>query len=92
MTYTCPSAIKSQVPHLGCWQGLVPSEFEEPESCCTLTSFFLREDPVLLTKLKRDFFLGVVVVILLPKPEVDSEDEKLLEAESVVSTLKVFDY
>ena len=53
-------------------------------SCWTLTSFFLSEEPVLWTKLKRDFFLGGADCVL-PTPEEDSVDEKLLDADNVGS-------
>ena len=47
-----------QVPHFDWLQRLVPVGIEDElwASCWTLTSFFLSEEPVLLTKLKRDFF------------------------------------
>ena len=53
-------------------------------SCWTLTSFFLSEEPVLWTKLKSDFFLGGADCVL-PSPEDDSVDEKLLDADNVGS-------
>lgn len=76
-----------QVPHFGWLQRLVPLGIEDElwASCWTLTSFFLNEEPVLLTKLKRDFFFVGGADWVLPRPEDDSVEEKLLDAERVGS-------
>ena len=87
MTYRVPSAIRLQVPHLDWLQRLVPfcNEGELLASCWTLTSFFLREDPVLLTKLNNDFFLVGGADWVLSRPDDDSAEEKLLDAVRVGS-------
>ena len=53
-------------------------------SCWALTNFFLSEEPVLWTKLNRVFLLGGADCVL-PSPEDDSVDEKLLDADNVGS-------
>jgi len=82
MAYEGPSAIRLQDWHLGWLQRLVPfcNEEELLASCWTLTSFFLREEPVLLTKLNNDFFLVGGADWVLPRPDDDSAEEKLLDA------------
>ena len=82
MAYKGPSAMRLQVPHLDWLQRLVPfcNEEELLASCWTFTSFFLREEPVLLTKLNSDFFFAGGADWVLPRPDDDSVEEKLLDA------------